>query len=141
MIEMSIENIKKHLTDHGVKASFPRVKIYEYLLKHKVHPTVDDIYNSLIEELLTLSKTTVYNTLNLFVKNHIVTQLLIEDNEVRYDADMSNHGHFKCNECHVVYDFEYDFSDLPIKSLYGFHADEYHTYIKGRCNKCNNKRH
>lgn len=141
MIEMSFESIRKHLTDHGVKASLPRVKIYEYLIQHRVHPTVDDIYNSLNEELLTLSKTTVYNTLNLFVKNHIVTQVLIEDNEVRYDADMSNHGHFKCKVCEKVFDFEYDISEYPIKGLAGFHGEEYHTYVKGTCNKCTKKTH
>lgn len=137
MIKMSIEDIRKHLTDHGVKASLPRVKIYEYLATNRLHPTVDDIYNSLNEELLTLSKTTVYNTLNLFVKNHIATQVLIEDNEVRYDADMSNHGHFKCKICNKVYDFDYNLSNHPIIGLEGFQTEEYHTYIKGICKNCN----
>lgn len=141
MIETSIESIKKHLVSHGVKASLPRVKIYEYLAKYRSHPTVDEIYNALNEELLTLSKTTVYNTLNLFLSNNIVTSVLIEDNEVRYDADMTNHGHFKCNICNEVYDFEYDISDYNINSLNGFQLDEYHTYIKGVCKVCNSKKH
>jgi Fe2+ or Zn2+ uptake regulation protein len=138
---MSIDSIKKHLGDHGVKASLPRVKIYEYLNTHKSHPTVDEIYNALSDELITLSKTTVYNTLDLFVKHHLAVQVLIEDNEARYDADTSNHGHFKCVKCHTVYDFDYDLSTSDIPSLEGFHLEEYHTYIRGVCKNCSNTVH
>jgi Fe2+ or Zn2+ uptake regulation protein len=141
MTEMSITDIKKHLGDHGVKASLPRVKIYEYLNTHRSHPTVDEIYNALSDELITLSKTTVYNTLDLFVKHHLAVQVLIEDNEARYDADTSHHGHFKCTTCETVYDFNYDLSSADIPSLEGFKLVDYHTYIRGICNKCQEKLH
>ena len=139
MSKMSVNEIKEYLAHHNIKASLPRVKIFEYLITYKTHPTVDEIYNILGTELITLSKTTVYNTLNLFVKNNVAIELLIEDNEIRYDADVSNHGHFKCTVCNKVYDFYYDLSEYNISSLEGFVPIEYHTYIKGICNKCNNK--
>lgn len=130
---MSITEIKEHLASHGVKPSLPRIKIFDYLIKYKSHPTVDEIYNALSSELVTLSKTTVYNTLDLFIKNHIAIPILIEDKETRFDADVSNHGHFKCLKCNKVYDFNYDLSDYSIKELEGFEPREYHTYIKGIC--------
>ncbi len=136
MTTMTVNEIKKHFTTHSIKASLPRVKIFEYLIKHRSHPTIDEIFSSLSEELITLSKTTVYNTLDLFVKNKIAIQILIEDNEVRYDADVSNHGHFKCSECGSVFDFKYDLAEHNIPNLEGFDFVEYHTYIKGICKKC-----
>lgn len=136
MTKMTIDEIKKHLGDHGVKASLPRVKIYEYLNTHRSHPTIDEIYNALSDELITLSKTTVYNTLDLFVKQHLAMQVLIEDNEARYDADTSHHGHFKCIKCQKVYDFNYDLSTEKIPSLKGFDLQDYHTYIRGICKTC-----
>lgn len=141
MTNMSISDIKKHLGDHGVKASLPRVKIYEYLNTHRSHPTVDEIYNALSDELITLSKTTVYNTLDLFVKQQLAIQVLIEDNEARYDADTSNHGHFKCTKCEKVYDFTYDLSTAEIPSLNGFTLVDYHTYIRGVCKNCQENIH
>jgi len=141
MTKMTIDSIKKHLGEHGVKASLPRVKIYEYLNTHRSHPTIDEIYNALSDELITLSKTTVYNTLDLFVKNNLAVQVLIEDNEARYDADTSNHGHFKCNKCQTVYDFNYDLSGKDIPCLEGFQLEDYHTYIRGICKKCNENIH
>lgn len=141
MTKMSIDEIKKHLGDHGVKASLPRVKIYEYLDTHRSHPTIDEIYNALSDELITLSKTTVYNTLDLFVKQNLAIQVLIEDNEARYDADTSHHGHFKCTKCQKVYDFNYDLSSESIPSLEGFDLQDYHTYIRGICKTCLSKLH
>jgi Fe2+ or Zn2+ uptake regulation protein len=135
---MSISDIKIHLTNHGVKASLPRVKIYDYLTSYRNHPTVDEIYHALSDELVTLSKTTVYNTLDLFVKNHLAIQILIEDKEARYDADVSNHGHFKCLKCEQVYDFPFDFSTINIPELSGFDTSDYHAYLRGVCQRCKN---
>jgi len=141
MKNMSVEAIKNHLGDHGVKASLPRVKIYDYLYTHRNHPTVDEIYHALSDELVTLSKTTVYNTLDLFVKHKLAIQVLIEDNEARYDADTSNHGHFKCIQCGQVYDFKFDLSGVDIPELSGFETLDYHTYMRGVCKHCKGKVH
>jgi Fe2+ or Zn2+ uptake regulation protein len=139
MKNMSSNEIKKYLSDNNIKPSLPRVKIFEYLIQYKSHPTVDEIYIALVDELVTLSKTTVYNTLNLFLKNNIINQILIEENETRYDADMEIHGHFKCNKCGKVYDFDYDLSKIEFDALNEFTFTEYHTYIKGICKNCNVK--
>lgn len=141
MTKMTIDEIKKHLGEHGVKASLPRVKIYEYLNTHRSHPTIDEIYNALSDELITLSKTTVYNTLDLFVKQDLAIQVLIEDNEARYDADTTHHGHFKCITCQKVYDFNFDLSSEKIPSLEGFELHDYHTYIRGICKSCQSDLH
>lgn len=136
MNKMTIDEIKTHLSQHNIKPSLPRVKIFEYLVDYKSHPTIDEIYTALSQELITLSKTTVYNTLDLFVKNNIVFQVLIEDNEIRYDSDVSNHGHFKCTQCGKLYDFDFDLTKHSLQNLDGFILKDYHTYIKGICKKC-----
>ena len=52
-----------------------------------------------------MSKTAVYSTLTLFLESKIVRGLYIEENEIRYDAILFNHGHFKCIKCKEIYDF------------------------------------
>lgn len=133
---MSVAEIKSRLQQHGVKPSLPRIKIYEYLDTYRSHPTVDEIYSALAPELITLSKTTVYNTVDLFAEHRLVTQILIEDKEARYDARTDNHGHFKCTECGSVYDFDFDLADSEIPGLRDFEISEYHTYLKGICKQC-----
>ncbi|HMM69990.1 MAG TPA: transcriptional repressor, partial [Gudongella oleilytica] len=58
----------KMLKQKGIRPSFIRVRILSLLMNARIHPTVDEIYEVLSKEILTLSKTTVYNTLKLFTE-------------------------------------------------------------------------
>jgi len=129
-------NTEEFLKQHDIKPSYQRLKIYDYLIKYKNHPTVDDIYRELVDEIPTLSKTTVYNTLKLFLEKKIIQLIMIEENETRYDADTSIHGHFKCEDCGKVYDIWLNMSKLQFEGLDEFRVSESHIYFKGTCNKC-----
>lgn len=131
-------DISKYLSDYGVKVSFQRMKIFEYFVKHRNHPTVNDIYEEIVKEIPTLSKTTVYNTLNLFVEKNILDLIIIEENESRYDWAECIHGHFKCECCKGVYDIGIDVNTMKqqIPDLNGFKVNEHHIYFKGICPKC-----
>ncbi|WP_207750704.1 Fur family transcriptional regulator [Anaeromonas gelatinilytica] len=130
------KNISEHLKKNGIKPSLQRTKIYEYLIENKNHPTVDQIYNDLVKDIPTLSKTTVYNTFNLFMEKNIITIITIEENETRYDADTTFHGHFKCDECGEVYDFDIDDIQINKDILKDFQINERHLYFKGKCKDC-----
>lgn len=136
---MKTTDIGAFLKSKGIKPSYQRMKIYEYLLNNRTHPTVDIIYKALAPEIPTLSKTTVYNTLNLFIENGIVNLIVIEENETRYDVDISIHGHFKCENCGKIYDLDIDSSAFGIEKLDNFQVTEQHIYFKGICKECSNK--
>ena len=133
---MHVENVGEYLKGNGIKPSIQRMKIFQYLLDHHTHPTVDDIFKNLSSEMPTLSKTTVYNTLNIFVKNHIVQEIVIEENEVRYDVVTQSHGHFKGKSCGAILDFDADLSKFDLSSLGDVEVEEMHFYLKGICSKC-----
>jgi len=139
-MKLKVDDIGAYLKSHEIKPSFQRMKIFEYLITHRNHPTVEMIYKALVKEIPTLSKTTVYNTLNLFVDKKIAIVIVIEENETRYDADMEIHGHFKCEECSSVYDIDIEVEKIDIKSLDNFQINEHHLYFKGICNKCLEKK-
>ncbi|MBS4803345.1 MAG: transcriptional repressor [Clostridium sp.] len=132
-----IDNIEKYLRDYGISPSYQRKRIFEYLYNSKEHPSVNEIYSVLIDEIPTLSKTTVYNTLNIFIEKKIVEAIIIDENELRYQIlDVKKHGHFKCESCHTLYDIEIDLDSLNIDSLKGFDIHEQSLYFKGICKKC-----
>jgi len=135
-MKFNIKNTGDYLKSHGIKPSYQRIKIFEYLIKHRNHPTVDNIFKALSQGIPTLSKTTVYNTLKLFVEKKIVKVIVIEENETRYDADTSIHGHFKCESCTKVFDLAVEMSKVDIPSLDNFQVNEHHLYFKGLCEKC-----
>lgn len=135
---MSVDpkNLEQLLKIHNIKPSHHRMRVFQYLLEHKNHPTVDMIFRDLVEEIPTLSKTTLYNTLNLFVERGIVNMVNIEENESRYDPDISLHAHFKCAYCSQIYDIHLEVSGLELSGLEQFEVSESHVYFKGICPIC-----
>lgn len=94
------------------------------------------IHERLLPEIPTLSKTTVYNTLALLVEAGLARELHLEENEARYDADNSDHGHFLCTRCGRVYDFAVDLACLRTEGLAGFSIGEKNLFYKGVCPRC-----
>lgn len=128
---------KKILSDHQIKPSHQRIKILEYLISHKTHPTVDQIFVDLHNEIPTLSKSTVYNTLGALEQGGLVRTLAIDDNESRYDLIITkDHGHIKCERCGTIYDFDFDMDQFSPTSLAGFQINEKSIYFKGICPSC-----
>ena len=133
-------NIREFLEAKGIQPSFHRIKIYEYLLSKRNHPSVDEIYQELYNQIPTLSKTTIYNTLNLFAEKGLVTVLTIDGKETRYDAITESHAHFKCILCGRVYDVDVESDIFKIDNVDGHEVQEAHLYFKGVCKNCQNKR-
>lgn len=136
---MFIENIGEYLKKHDIKPSYQRIKIFEYLVTYKTHPTVDEIYKALNTEIPTLSKTTVYNTLNIFIEKGIAIVITIDENETRYDANIKLHGHFKCEVCQKIYDIQIPVKNLEFEELKEFEVKDTQIYFKGICPNCLNK--
>ncbi len=96
----------QRLREHGVKPSLQRLAILKYLLQSKKHPTADMIYGELKGELPTLSKATVYNTLNLLSELGAVREVSIGMQERRFEGIIEPHGHLVCRECGKLHDVE-----------------------------------
>ena len=112
------------------------MKVYDYLTAMRNHPTADTVYKALLSEIPTLSKTSVYNTMDLLLEKHLVQAITIEENETRFDADISDHGHFKCSRCGEVFDFDVELSGLKHNLPESYRIDERHVYYKGVCSGC-----
>lgn len=102
----SITRLQTLMQGKGIKPSLQRLKILEFIMKNKDHPTVDKIYRSLSRKIPTLSRTTIYNTLTLFMDKGLVQALAIADTEIRYDIAHEAHAHFQCRICGKIYDIE-----------------------------------
>ena len=125
------------LNSHNIRPSVQRIAILKYLLEHRIHPTVDDIYMALNPTMPTLSKTTVYNVLRNLVENGAVLALTIDEKNVRYDADTSSHAHFRCHACGELYDIEQP--KMSEGNASGFEIENVHVYYWGKCPKCMTK--
>ena len=127
------------LLEHNVRPSYQRLKIMEYLAGKRHHPTADEIYRALCDDIPTLSKTTVYNTLALFVRTNLARRIVVEDNEAHYDAVVDDHGHFRCDSCGIIFDFTIGFESTMEEGLASFDVREKHVYYQGLCPNCHTK--
>ncbi len=135
-----MQNTAEFLKNKGIMPSLQRIQIYNYIHGRKDHPSVEMIFSALSSQIPTLSKTTVYNTLKNFTKVGIVTPVIIDENELRYDADTQLHGHFICKSCGNIFDFSGDFTKLDAPEIKDFDIKEYHIYLKGICKSCKSKK-
>jgi Fe2+ or Zn2+ uptake regulation protein len=131
-----MKEVKQYLKDHGLNPTFQRVKIFKYLTGSENHPTVDEIYSDLFNEVPTLSKTTVYNTLKLLADKGLVVVMTLDEKETRYDAKIQQHGHFQCVRCKSIFDIDIDFAALQPGVPDSFEVFEHHYYLKGICVQC-----
>ena len=142
-MDIDSNSLSEMLKKHNIKPSHQRLWILDFIVSNPCHPTIDQIYGNLHNELPTLSKTTIYNTLRIFVEAGLVQEVTIENNEVRYDAKTESHGHSKCIVCGKIYDFNISIDDISAEGLNYFQIDTKNVYFKGICKEClrsNNKK-
>lgn len=135
-----VENISQMLHEKGVSPSIQRIKILQFILDNKYHSSVDVIYQKLIHEIPTLSKTTVYNTLSLFVEKGIINPILIDNTEILYEKSEEPHAHFLCKVCKEVTDVNVSSKLFAIDEIENHKVENVNIHMKGVCNKCLKKR-
>jgi len=129
--------VGNRLLEVGIKPSLQRIAIMEYLMENMTHPTAEIIFNDLYPSIPTLSKTTVYNTLKLLEEQGAVKSVSIDDKNLRYDANISFHAHFKCKQCGSVYDVPlHNNAAFEIKNTEELVLTECQVYYKGYCKQC-----
>ncbi len=132
-----MDTATQRLIKNGIRPSVQRVAIMDYLLKHRTHPTVDIIYNALVESIPTLSRTTVYNTLELLKEHKAVLALTIDNRTVHYDGDTSAHAHFQCSRCGRIVDIPLDEAiNRPAQLSRKFKIEDVQLNYIGICDKC-----
>ena len=129
----TINTVKQYLIEKGIKPSVQRIAVMGYLLEHRTHPTVDEIYSALQDRIPTLSKTTVYNTLKLFAEKKAIQSITIDERMVHFDGYRERHAHFLCQSCGKVIDVPLDYDvELPkTEQTKGFADVETHVYHRG----------
>jgi Fe2+ or Zn2+ uptake regulation protein len=130
------EKYVKILKDHSLKITSPRLEILKYLDEHHTHPNVEEIYSTLKKKYPSLSRTTVYNSLEILKNNKIVQSLTISGSELRYDIDEGLHHHFICTHCGAIFDIAISCPNMDRTLEGGHRVQEVQGYFKGICKKC-----
>jgi len=90
-----MEDVRAKFTKSGLRCTRQRLAIYRALCSTKSHPTADELHHMVAKPDLHVSLATVYNALEAFAAAGLCKKLPTISGSVRYDADMSEHLHFR----------------------------------------------
>ena len=86
--------VQEKLKLYGLRPTRARTRIGMILLDKPKHLSADQVLEKLKLKGYTISKATVYNTLNAFAKYGIVSEVTIDPSRTYYDSTTKAHHHF-----------------------------------------------
>ena len=133
---MSAHDHAKLLQERGVRPTAQRLAVYDYLLTHRTHPSADAIYEALLPQYPSFSRTTIYNSVKALMQAGLIRVVTIDPLEQHFDGDAADHGHCRCERCGRLFDFT--FPDEHISRLIpdGFTVNRQDVFFTGVCKDC-----
>lgn len=98
--------IKHVLENHNIRPTSQRIDIARVLLAKPQHLSAEEIFSQVNKKDDLVSKATVYNTLNLFVDEDLIKQVLIDSSYVFYDSNTGPHHHFYNEDTGLLQDID-----------------------------------
>ena len=86
--------VQEKLKLYGLRPTMARTRIGMMLLDKPKHLSADQVHEKLKQKGYTISKATVYNTLNAFSECGIVSEVTIDPSRIYYDSRTTPHHHF-----------------------------------------------
>lgn len=121
------------LRRHGIQPSAQRVAVAEYVLGTEAHPSADQIFAEVRSRFPMISRATVYNTLNLFVRKGLLRQLAIAEGRVVFDPNLHAHHHLVDETTGAIHDVPWEAVEVRgIEELKGLEVREYQVVMRGR---------
>lgn len=138
IIIITITNKEKAMST--IRYSKQRETIYKILKNDYSHPSVDEIYHQVRKVIPDISLGTVYRNLIFLAEQNRIISFKVND-KAHYDARITPHFHFICQECGEISDIEINkniidniVNDIEKKS--GHKLNDIQIIINGTCAKC-----
>jgi len=128
-----VEDVISLLTDAGIQPTPQRVAVVRFVVGTYAHPSADEVWAKVKHTCPTISRATVYNTLNLLVENGLLTTQVLCEGTVVFDPLLEPHHHFVDETTGRIYDIPWDAVKVTGEdSLDEFHVREYQVVLRGR---------
>lgn len=126
-------SLAETLRERGIQPSAQRLAVAEYVLRTDAHPSADQVFAEVRTRVPMISRATVYNTLNLFVRKKLLRPLVLAEGKVVFDPNVAPHHHFVDEATGAIHDIPWDALDVRrIEALKGVQVREYQVVVRGR---------
>jgi len=119
--------------EYGIQPSAQRVAVAQYVLNTGDHPSADRVFAQVRKGFPMLSRATVYNTLNLFVKKGLLREFVLAEGRIVFDPKTDRHHHFIDEDSGRIHDVAWEaLQVVKVENLPGFDVREYQVVMRGR---------
>lgn len=128
-----MKNLMETLRQHGIQPTPQRLEVARYILECDRHFSAEQALSIVLERCPTISRATVYNTLNILVEKGLVAARVLTEGAVVFDSRVARHHHLIDTETGEIHDV--DWGALKVsgtRSLADFEVQEYHVVLKGK---------
>jgi len=121
------------LRTHGIQPTAQRLAVARFVLDADSHPTADEVWERVRQRSPTLSRATVYNTLNLFVEKGLLRTQAVREGALVFDPRIARHHHFIDEETGEIHDVPWEAVKVTgEKSLQGHEVRDYQVVMRGK---------
>ncbi len=125
--------------NHGIAVTHQRQVLYEVMCGMHGHPSPEDIYDRVRQQIPAISLATVYKNIHLFVESGVLREVSLHHGSRRVEMNEADHHHMVCSRCKSIQDVDPHELGLPEarKQLSGgFLVERYAVDVIGLCPKC-----
>lgn len=108
-----LSNVTSLLKQYGINPTAQRLEIARILFSKLQHLSAEQVLNAINIDNTTVSKATVYNTLNLFARKGLVRQVIVDPNRIFYDSNTTSHYHFYNEDTGELRDLDTNQLEIP----------------------------
>jgi Fe2+ or Zn2+ uptake regulation protein len=98
--------LRRALESVGWRYTRQRAAVYNWLRSVHDHPTAEDVYSAVRQEIPNISLATVYKSLEALVACKLAAKLSLGDGPARYDCRTDHHFHIRCLKTGRVRDLD-----------------------------------
>lgn len=120
------------LRHRSIRPSSQRVAIASYVLSTTEHPSAEQVWERARRSARVLSRATVYNTLNLFVRKRLLRAFILAEGRVVFDPNVKRHHHL-IDEQDRIHDVPWTAVKVAeVRSVGDWDIGEYQVVLHGR---------
>ncbi|TVR54259.1 MAG: transcriptional repressor [Gemmatimonadales bacterium] len=132
--------LREALEANGQRFTEQRAAVFRFLMSTDKHPTADEVFLAVRQDVSVISLATVYKSLETLVGCGLAVKLTYGDGSARYDGRTDPHHHARCLACSRIFDVAGTLPSDEIHELHDraqdFHVTGYRLELTGYCSHC-----